>query len=598
MASNQNGYAPTKSDEDDVTPVPSPLQPPPHNMTTPRVPLSKTQFIVVFISLALAILLAALDQTIVSTAIPTIVTEFQAADLISWVGTGYLLTAAALSPIYGKLADIFGRKLVFLVAIFIFEVGSLLCGLANSMIMLIIGRVIAGIGGGGIFNLVLIIISDIVSFQDRGKYQGIIGAVFGLASVIGPLAGGGFTDSSATWRWSFYINLPIGGFTFLVILFFLTFPKNAEEETTFKEKLFSIDYLGVALLITAITALLLPTQLGGTSWAWDAPQTIALFVAAAVLFFVFWLVEYRVAKQPVIPPAMFINASVYFSIGVAFFLGGAFFAVTYYVPLYFQVVSGDSATVSGLKTIPMIAGVVVFSIMSGQIISRTGYLVPFFFIAGTILTVGIGLLSTVNEFTEYWKLALMLFVSGVGVGCAIQTRILAAQASVQPSMIAIATSLSGFCQTLGGAIGIAIFGVVFSNTVYSELMSNFPAAYANAEFVEKLSNSPNAVRVILRSLPNNAFDTLFPIYLRAFTVALRYSFYAALPLSIMVFVCGLFVKAPARLPGQTKKQGDVEVGVKKLGDEVVVEDATKEGEESVQGEDTTVEEEEIAKQKA
>ncbi|KAI8808067.1 major facilitator superfamily-domain-containing protein [Cladochytrium replicatum] len=596
MESNDNGSTPTKNDEE-LTPVPSPQQPPNH-MTTPRVPLSKTQFTVVFISLALAILLAALDQTIVSTAIPTIVTEFQAADLISWVGTGYLLTAAALSPIYGKLADIFGRKLVFLVAIFIFEVGSLLCGLATSMIMLIIGRVVAGIGGGGIFNLVLIIISDIVSFQDRGKYQGLIGAVFGLASVIGPLAGGGFTDSSATWRWSFYINLPIGGFTFLVILFFLTFPKNAEGEQSFKDKVFSIDYLGVALLITAITALLLPTQLGGTSWAWDAPQTIALFVAAVVLFFVFWLVEYRVAKQPVIPPSMFTNTSVYFSIGVSFFLGGAFFAVTYYVPLYFQVVSGDSATVSGLKTIPMIAGVVCFSILSGQIISRTGYLVPFFFVAGTILTVGIGLLSTINEFTEYWKIALMLLVSGVGVGCAIQTRVLAAQASVQPSMIAIATSLSGFCQTLGGAIGIAIFGVVFSNTVYSELMSTFPAAYANAEFVEKLSNSPNAVRAILKSLPNNAFDTLFPIYLRAFTVALRYSFYAALPLSIMVFVCGLFVKAPARLPGQTKNpSSDIEVGSKRVGDEVVVEDATG-GEGSVQGEETTVEEEEVTKQKA
>ncbi|KAI8810961.1 major facilitator superfamily domain-containing protein [Cladochytrium replicatum] len=574
MANRQSGYG---RDEDPVQHDP---------MTTPRVQLSKFQFIVVFSSLVLAIFLAGLDNTIVAvmettvlihqpilsvrfqTAIPTIVTDFQAADLISWVGTGYLLTAAALSPIYGKVADVFGRKLVFLVAIFIFEFGSLLCGLANSMVMLIIGRVVAGIGGGGIFNLVLIIVSDIHWFTEmsltipfkRGKYQGIFGGVFGVSNVIGPLAGGAFTDSSATWRWSFYINLPIGGLTFLVVLFFLTLPKGTGNEKSFKEKVFRIDYLGVFLLISAIVALLLPTQLGGTSWSWGAPQTIALFVLSAVLFFIFWLVEYKIAKEPVIPPSMFVNVSVYFSILVGFFVGGSFFSISYYVPLYFQVVQGDSATISGLKSIPMVVGVVAFSNLSGQIISRTGHLVPFFFIGGASLTVGMGLLSTVDEFTAYWKMALMLFVCGVGVGCTILTRVLSAQASVRPSMIAIATSLSGFCQILGGAVGIAIFGAVFSNTVYSELINNFPAAYSNPQLIESLSDAPNSVRSTLASLPNNAFATLFPIYLRAFTVALRYSFYAAIVFPIMIFVSGLFMKPPTRQSNQTKKQNDLESG--------------------------------------
>ncbi|KAI8810962.1 major facilitator superfamily domain-containing protein, partial [Cladochytrium replicatum] len=523
--------------------------------------------------LQMAILLAALDQTIVSTAIPTIVTEFKAADLISWVGTGYILTSAAFAPIYGKLADVFGRKLIFLAAIFIFEAGSLICGMANSMMMLIIGRVISGVGGGGIFNLVLIIISDIVSFQERGKYQGFIGAVYGFASVVGPLAGGAFTDSSATWRWSFYINLPIGGFTFLITLFFLTFPKDTAGEKSFKEKVSSIDYLGVSLLVTAITSLMLPTQLGGTSWAWNAPQTITLFEVSPVLFFIFWLVESRM------PSTLQRKRNIY-----------RIKSFNLPLRLYFQVVNGDSATTSGLKSIPMMGGVVVFTILTGLIISRTGHLVPFFFIGGALLAVGVGLLSTIDENTEYWKLALMLFVSGAGVGCAMQTRLLAAQAAVPLSMIAIATSLSGFCQTFGGGIGISVFGAVFSNTVYSELMNKFPLAYSNPEFVQILSNSPNAVRTILMSLPNNTFDTLFPIYIRAFTIALRYSFYAALTLCIMVFVCGLFIKAPARQQVQPKKRVDLEEGGKELGDVVVVEDAT-EGEGLVGGDHTLFEDE-------
>ncbi|KAJ1567995.1 hypothetical protein HK096_007873, partial [Nowakowskiella sp. JEL0078] len=320
----------------------------------PLVKLSKVQFAIVYIALTFSILLAALDQTIVSTALPSIVTEFQAANLISWVGTGYLLTACSFSAIYGKLADIFGRKTMILFAISIFEIGSLVCGIAPSMEVLIGGRVIQGVGGGGIFSLVLIIISDIVAFKDRGKYQGIIGAVFGMASVIGPLAGGAFTDSSLSWRF-FYFNssviLPVGGFTLLVIIFFLKFPP--QEDKSILEKIKSIDYLGLLLILGSVTSILLPVQLGGSTWAWDSWYTIFCFVLAVVLIALLVFVELKIAKEPIIPANVFMNVTVYATLVIAFMLGGAFLAVVYYIPTFFQVVQNDGATISGLKTIPL-----------------------------------------------------------------------------------------------------------------------------------------------------------------------------------------------------------------------------------------------------
>ncbi|KAI8805799.1 major facilitator superfamily domain-containing protein [Cladochytrium replicatum] len=562
-------YVPAKTDEDEgnVTPYDANAE--------PRVKLSRSEFTFLYIGLVLAVLLAALDQTIVSTAIPTIVTEFKAADLISWIGTGYLLTSASFAPIYGKLADTFGRKWVFLATIFVFELGSLICGLATSIEMLIAGRVVSGIGGGGIFSLVFIIISDIVSLQDRGKYQGFVGAVFGLSSVIGPLIGGAFTDSSATWRWAFYINLPIGGFTILVVLIFLRLPHTDSGESI-ATKIQNIDYLGVLILVGAVTSLLLPLQLGGTSWAWDAPQTIVLFVACAVLLAAFLWVESKFSKEPIVPMSVFSSMSVYASLIMPIFTGAAFLATNYYIPLYFQVVQNDNATVSGLKTIPTVAGVVFCSIASGIIVSKTGRITPFFYAGGILLTIGAGLLCVISEFTEYWKIAIILFVVGAGVGLLIQTMLLGAQAVVHPSKIAIATSLSGFSQTIGGAIGIAIFGVIFSNRIYSELLLTLPPAYADPVFVKTLSNAPNAVRSILAALPNNAGADLFPIYLAAFVSAMRYAFYAAIPISGMILVCALFIRIPIIGLKQAKRAaGDSETGKSVVGTEVEVESSAE-----------------------
>lgn len=400
------------------------------------IPLTKFQFITVFLSLGMAVFLVALDITIVSTAIPAIASEFQALDQIAWVGTGFLLTSTAFSPTYGSLCDIFGRKLTFLSAIAIFEVGSLMCGIASSMLVLIFGRLVAGIGGGGIFSSALIMIADIVSLRDRGKYQGILGAVFGISSVIGPLLGGAFTDS-ISWRWCFYINLPIGAITALVVTIYLKFPA---PEGTIMSKIHKIDYLGTLLIVAAVTCFLLPLQFGGLQWHWDAPVTILLFCVSAILTVLFVLVELYVAKIPIIPAHLFENSSVSLNLCIAFFIGACFWSISYYVPTFFQLVVGDTATISGVKSIPLIFGTVFFSILSGQLISRTGTYKIWLYIGPIFLVTGQALLSTLSRETSRVAGIFYLLITGIGIGCVIDVRILAIQASVTKSNIAVATS--------------------------------------------------------------------------------------------------------------------------------------------------------------
>eukprot|EP00842_Homolaphlyctis_polyrhiza_P001891 jgi/Hompol1/2702/HPOL_006135-RA len=333
-------------------------------------------------SMVLGTFLFSLDQTIVSTAIPSIVGEFQALDQIAWIGTSFLITSTSFSPLYGRFADIFGRKPTFLAAIIIFEIGSVICAAANSMNMLIVGRAVAGIGGGGMYSLILIIIADIVSLRDRGKFQGLLGAAFGLSSVAGPLMGGVFTDS-LTWRWCFWINLPIGAITLLVALFLLKFPA---PEGSMVSKLKRIDALGTLIVVAATTCLLIPLQYGGTTWAWSDWRTISMLVASAAIYAIFALVEIYVADEPVIPPSMFENRSVYALIAYTVFLGASFFGLVYFLPTYFQLVNGDSATTAGLETIPLIGGAVVFSITSGILVSKFGYYTPFIFFGSVVLT--------------------------------------------------------------------------------------------------------------------------------------------------------------------------------------------------------------------
>ncbi|KAI8915613.1 major facilitator superfamily domain-containing protein [Gorgonomyces haynaldii] len=483
------------------------------------VPLKGAAFVTVYVCLALAIFLVSLDGTIISTAIPKIADEFQTLDQISWIGTGFLLTTASFTALYGSFCDIFGRKSTFLLAITLFEVGSLVCGIANSMTVLIIGRVVAGLGGAGILSTVMIIVSDIVSLRDRGKYQGVIGAVFGFSSVIGPLLGGVFTDS-LNWRWCFLINLPIGGVVLLFIAFLLKFPV---PEGSVKEKLERIDYIGTIFMTLFTVSILLPLQQGGSTWEWNSPQVITLFILGIVFAGVFAYTQARVSKYPLMPPSMFENSSVTALLFLGFLFGNAFYALIYYVPSYFQLVFGDSATQAGIEVIPLVFGSVLMSITSGLLISKTGRY-RFWFIVGPIIMItGFALLSTMDPYTTKAQQIIYLIIAGLGAGMVMQTRILAMQASVTRANIALATGAINYFTTVGGSFGIAVAGTIFNNLLDEKLG-------------HKLATIVKARPGLLKQLPEYEF------IIESISKSLGATYYYCIPMAALMLVCALFIK--------------------------------------------------------
>ncbi|KAJ3113109.1 hypothetical protein HK100_002090, partial [Physocladia obscura] len=454
---------------------------------TVKVPLNRVEFVLVYIGLLLAILLFGLDQTIVATALRAIVADLGQQELISWIGSAFLLTSAPLSTLYGKLADIFGRKWVFVSAIFIFELGSFICGISNSMPMLIFGRAVAGIGGGGIFSLVLIIISDIVSLRDRGTYTGIIGASSGLASVIGPLIGGALSDSAIT---------------LVTVILFLKFPP---VEGSIREKINRIDYIGAVLLLAAIVCFLTPLQLGGSIWSWNSGPAIGMFVGSAVLFALFVFVEFKIADDPIIPAKIFVNLSVPLLLIISLTLGAGFLAAVYYISLFFQVVYADSATNGGVAIIPVVFGVVILSILSGIIASKTGKYTPFLRFGPIIMAVGIVLISLFDGSTTIAVRIISLFVFGTGVGSLVQISPLALQCSVPYELIAIATGVTQTCNTLGRAIGVAIMGSISNNIIVSDQAGDTELQSFISKFISAgISVDPSNTLSILALLEESA----------------------------------------------------------------------------------------------
>ncbi|KAJ3117059.1 hypothetical protein HK100_000901 [Physocladia obscura] len=437
--------------------------------TEETTPLTKRQFAFVIAGLALAVMMASLDATIVSTALKSVVAEFGKQSLLPWVGSAYLLTSAPFGIMYGKISDLFGRKSVFIFALVVFEFGSLLCGIAPSMEILILGRAVAGIGGGGIFTLAFIIIADIVEFQDRAKYQGMVGGIYGLATIIGPLVGGAFTDKT-TWRWCFYINLPLGAIAIPGIITFLHLPA---PKGTFLEKIKRIDFIGTILVFLFIAAIITPTQFGGSVWDWNSPQVICLYILGLILLAAFIYVERFVANEPIVPSLLFANSTVTAILVIALVVGAAFVGAIYYISLFFQIVNGNTATVGGVKAIPLVFGHVIFSIVTGVIMSGTGKYKYVFYTGPIFLITGISLIATMNGSSSLIQNIFYLLIFGVGTGLITQTCIVAVQVSSDKSLLAVATALAQTAVPLGGAFGIAISGAIFNNII-SKDAQNYP----------------------------------------------------------------------------------------------------------------------------
>ncbi|GAA2083405.1 hypothetical protein GCM10009780_22040 [Actinomadura alba] len=427
--------------------------------------MTHRQTLVVLSGLLLGMLLAALDQMIVSTALPTIVGDLNGLEHMSWVITAYLLASTVAMPLYGKLGDIIGRKPVFLCVIVIFLVGSVLCGMAQSMTQLIIFRAIQGLGGGGLMLSAMAIVADVVPPRDRGRYQGLFGAVFGLASIAGPLVGGFFTDH-LTWRWIFYINLPLGAAALVVTVLALHLPRPVGKV--------KIDYVGAILIAAAASCLVLLTSWGGTQYEWGDPIIIALGVAGVVLLALFVLVETRVS-EPVIPLRLFRNRTFSSSSAVSFFVGFAMFGGVSFLPLFLQIVTGVSATNSGLLLLPFMGGVLLTSIVSGTIISRIGRYKVFPIVGTAIATGGLLLLASMNVHTGRVAAMGFMFVLGAGLGLVMQTVVLAVQNTVEPRDLGSGTSTVTFARQIGASFGVAVFGAIFNNRIAHELAAHLPA---------------------------------------------------------------------------------------------------------------------------
>ncbi len=471
---------------------------------------------VVFVALMLAVLLAALDSTIVATALPTITAELGGLNQLSWVVTGYLLASTISTPLYGKLGDLYGRKRVFQASIIVFLVGSALCGLAQGMGELIAFRTIQGFGGGGLIVLAQAIIGDVVSPRDRGRYQGIFGAVFGISSVLGPLIGGFLVDN-ASWRWIFYVNLPIGILALVVIAVALHLPEQRREAR--------IDVRGTILLSLAAGSFVLATSLGGSTYAWGSWQIVGLGVVTVVATALFIPVERR-AAEPVLPLSLFSRRVFAVAGAIGFIVGFALFGATTYLPLFLQIVTGASPTRSGLELLPLVLGLLVTSIGSGQIIARWGHYRPFPIAGTAIMAVGFWMLSTLGPDTSTAERSLDMVVLGLGIGMVMQVLVLAVQNDVEYRDLGVATSGATFFRSIGGCFGVAISGAIFSNRLTDELGSITglpPHIAAGSVTGAQVAKLPAAVRDPFVAAYADALTTVFavcvPIALLGFVLA-------------------------------------------------------------------------------
>ncbi|WP_031025648.1 MDR family MFS transporter [Streptomyces albus] len=476
-------------------------------------------------ALLLGLLLAALDQTIVATALPTIVSDLGGMEHLSWVVTAYLLAVTAVTPLWGKLGDQYGRKRLFQTAIVIFLAGSALCGIAQSMGQLIAFRAVQGLGGGGLITLSMAIVGDLVPPRERGRYQGLFGAVFGTTSVLGPLLGGFFTEH-LDWRWVFYINLPIGAVALVVIALALHLPVSRHPHT--------IDYLGTVLIAAVATCVVLGTSLGGTSWPWNSGQTYGLAVLAAVLLACFVVVERR-AAEPVLPPSIFAVRNFTLSAAISFVVGFAMFGCMTYLPTFLQVVHGITPTMSGVHMLPMVLGVLVSSTVSGQLITHTGHWKVFPVLGTAVTTVGLVLLHRMTPGSSEWEMGTYFAVFGLGLGMVLQVLVLVAQNAVRYADLGVATSGVTFFRSVGASVGVAVFGAIFASRLGGKLADALRGMRLPRGLTpEALKHDPHSIG----RLPPPARRGVLDAYSTAITDVFLY----ASPLAALAFLLTWFLR--------------------------------------------------------